>query len=198
MDYTLGLGSHDFEVQARYRYLFKTRQKKRNNPLLPPIPKFIPPWEGPEDKRTRQFAGGHIENRGWKIGGFKVQFVHCSGQAKFHTSGAASRLIHTASLLAVYASSFGFPALARLASGRVAALTEWVSNPLDFKGEFQSGYVSPDIPTPQALPGARTFPGRIGRLPSQSPHRPVRARLTHTVPRDMDSLRILVCDTRSR
>ena len=31
-----------------------------------------------------------------------------------------SRLIHTASVPAVYASSFGFPTLARLASGRVA------------------------------------------------------------------------------
>jgi hypothetical protein len=27
-------------------------------------------------------------------------------------------------------------------------------------------------------------PGRLGRFPSQAPHRPVRARLTHTVPRD--------------
>ncbi len=61
-----------------------------------------------------------------------------------------SRLIHTASLLAVYASSFGFPALARLASGRVTALTGWVSNPLDSSGEFQSGFTSPSIPTPQA------------------------------------------------
>ena len=37
----------------------------------------------------------------------------------------------------------------------------------------------------------RDNPGRTGRLPSQSPHRPVRARLTHTVPRDMVSLRVL-------
>ena len=33
------------------------------------------------------------------------------------------------------------------------------------------------------------LPGRTGRLPSQNPHRPVRARLTHTVPRVMASLR---------
>ena len=81
-----------------------------------------------------------------------------------------SRLVHIASVLAVYASSFGFPTLARLASGRVAALTGWVSNPLDFKGEFQSGYVSPDIPTPQALPGATMFDVRRFR-PSPSAFR---------------------------
>jgi hypothetical protein len=30
----------------------------------------------------------------------------------------------------------------------------------------------------------RDFPGRTGRLPSRNPHRPVRARLTHTVPQN--------------
>jgi hypothetical protein len=50
-----------------------------------------------------------------------------------------SRLIHTASALAVYASSFGFPTLARLASGGWQTLTGWDSNPLDSIGEFQAG-----------------------------------------------------------
>jgi putative transposase len=36
------------------------------------------------------------------------------------------------------------------------------------------------------------FPGRDGKLPSRPPHRPVRARLTHTVPRHMASLRVSV------
>ena len=65
-----------------------------------------------------------------------------------------SRLNHTALPLAVYASSFGFPALARLASGGGLTLTGWVSNPLDSYGEFQVGFASLSIPTPQALPGA--------------------------------------------
>ena len=42
------------------------------------------------------------------------------------------------------------------------------------------------------------FPGRIGELPSRSPHRTVRARLTHTVPQVMVSLRKLVHNTRAR
>jgi hypothetical protein len=33
------------------------------------------------------------------------------------------------------------------------------------------------------------FPGRSGQLSAQTPHRPVRARLTHTVPQVIDSLR---------
>jgi len=44
-------------------------------------------------------------------------------------------------------------------------------------------------PAPGSFPWRH--PGRTGRLPSQSPHRPVRARLTHTVPQDMVSLRVL-------
>jgi len=35
--------------------------------------------------------------------------------------------------------SFGFPTLARLASGGWQTLTEWDSNPLDSYGEFQAG-----------------------------------------------------------
>jgi hypothetical protein len=50
-----------------------------------------------------------------------------------------SRLIHTASAFAVYASSFGLPTLARLAPGGWQTLTGWDSNPLDSDGEFQAG-----------------------------------------------------------
>ena len=61
-----------------------------------------------------------------------------------------SGLVHTASALAVYASRFGFPTLARLASGGWHALTGWDSNPLDSSGEFQLALHRPSIPTPQA------------------------------------------------
>jgi len=46
--------------------------------------------------------------------------------------------------------------------------------------------------------GLASLPGRTGRLPSQSPHRSVRARLTHTVPQGMASLREPVDDSRTR
>jgi anaerobic dimethyl sulfoxide reductase subunit A len=29
--------------------------EEMNNPQIPPIPKFIPPWEGPEDERSHQY-----------------------------------------------------------------------------------------------------------------------------------------------
>ena len=141
-------------------------------------------------------------------------------------------LIHTASALAVYASRFGFPTRARLASGGWLTLAGWDSNPLDFNSEFQSGSFEPSIPTLQALPGATALghpaqsariqhpascilhpassispllrlppsaiPGRDRRLPACPPHRPVRARLTHTVPQVMASLRELVDNARRR
>jgi hypothetical protein len=68
-----------------------------------------------------------------------------SGVAPAHrkTKAAAfnrfSRLHHTASALTVYASSFGFPTLARLASGGWQALTGWASNPWDSKANFTYG-----------------------------------------------------------
>jgi len=42
------------------------------------------------------------------------------------------------------------------------------------------------------------IPGREGKLPSLPPHRTVRARLTHTAPRSMGSLRVTVHDPRRR
>ena len=65
-----------------------------------------------------------------------------------------SRLNHTASVLAVYASRFGFPYTGKTRFRWVTALTGWVSNPLDSDGEFQVGFASLSIPTPQASPGA--------------------------------------------
>ena len=68
-----------------------------------------------------------------------------SGVAPVHrkTKAAAfnrfSRLHHTASALAVYASSFGFPSLARLAPGGWQTLTGWDLNPLDSKANFMYG-----------------------------------------------------------
>jgi hypothetical protein len=50
-----------------------------------------------------------------------------------------SRLVHTALALAIYASSFGFPTLARLASGGWQTLTGWDLNPLDSKANFKYG-----------------------------------------------------------
>ncbi len=50
-----------------------------------------------------------------------------------------------------------FPTLARLASGGWQTLTGWDSNPLDSIGEFQVGFASLSIPTPQASPGATAF-----------------------------------------
>ena len=47
-----------------------------------------------------------------------------------------------------------FPTLARLASGGWQTLTGWDSNPLDSIGEFQVGFASLSIPTPQVSPGA--------------------------------------------
>ena len=41
------------------------------------------------------------------------------------------------------------------------------------------------------------FPGRIGRLPARSPHRPVRAQLRHTVLQTIDSLHFGVVNTYS-
>jgi hypothetical protein len=68
-----------------------------------------------------------------------------SGVAPVHrrTKAAAfnrfSRLYHTASALAVYASSLGFPTLARLASGGRQPLSGWDLNPLDSKANFMYG-----------------------------------------------------------
>jgi len=56
---------------------------------------------------------------------------------KAATINPLSRLIHKASVPAVYASSFGLPTLARLASDRVTALIGWDSNPLDSFSKFQ-------------------------------------------------------------
>ena len=100
---------------------------------------------------------------------FRQFGVAPDGQTTKAATITISGLNHTASALAVYASRFGFPTLARLASGRVAALTGWVSNPLDFNGEFQSGPVAPDIPTPQALPGATMFDVRLSICSSHLP-----------------------------
>jgi len=35
--------------------IFSNKFAEINNPLIPPIPKYIPPWEGPEDKLTKDF-----------------------------------------------------------------------------------------------------------------------------------------------
>jgi anaerobic dimethyl sulfoxide reductase subunit A len=35
--------------------IFSRKIEEMNNPLIPPIPKFIPPWEGPGDMRTQQY-----------------------------------------------------------------------------------------------------------------------------------------------
>ena len=51
---------------------------------------------------------------------------------KAATTYSISRLIHTASAHSVYASSFGFPYTGKTRFRRVAALTGWDLNPLDF------------------------------------------------------------------
>jgi hypothetical protein len=64
-----------------------------------------------------------------------------------------SRLIHTASVPAVYASRFGFPYTGKTRFRWVTALTGWDLNPLDSVSKFQRG-LSPPIPMLQASPGA--------------------------------------------
>ena len=76
---------------------------------------------------------------------------------KATTISTISGLVHTASVPAVYASRFGFPYTGKTRFRWVTALTGWVSNPLDSDGEFQVGFASLSIPTPQASPGATDF-----------------------------------------
>ena len=102
---------------------------------------------------------------------FRQFGVAPAGQTTKAATITISRLNHTASALAVYASRCGFPALARLASGGGLTLTGWDSNPLDSYGEFQVGFASLSIPTPQALPGA-TVLRPLGPCPLSSVFRP--------------------------
>ena len=53
-------------------------------------------------------------------------------KTKAATAYNISRLIHTASVPSVYASGFGFPYTGKTRFRRVAALTGWDLNPLDF------------------------------------------------------------------
>ena len=78
---------------------------------------------------------------------------------RYRFRGCFTQLQHLLSTLPDSA----FPTLARLASGGWQTLTGWDSNPLDSYGEFQVGFASLSIPTPQASPGATAF-----RLPNSS------------------------------
>lgn len=49
------LKNNPFPTSSGRIEIFSRKIEEMNNPLIPPIPKFIPPWEGPEDQRTQQY-----------------------------------------------------------------------------------------------------------------------------------------------
>jgi hypothetical protein len=151
---TIGL-AFPFAHSAGSRKKARQHWCLRPSPVGSPTPEFRPM----EQFGSPRFLGSPLVALPCSLDPGPATLATATGQVRYRPRQtdhegrsilAFSRLIHIASLLAVYASSFGFPALARLTSGRVAALTGWDSNPLDSYGEFQSGFTSPSIPTPQA------------------------------------------------
>jgi anaerobic dimethyl sulfoxide reductase subunit A len=49
------LKNNPFATSSGKIEIFSRKIEEMNNPLIPPIPKFIPPWEGPEDERAQQY-----------------------------------------------------------------------------------------------------------------------------------------------
>jgi anaerobic dimethyl sulfoxide reductase subunit A len=49
------LKNNPFPTSSGKIEIYSKRIEEMNNPLLPAIPKFIPPWEGPEDKRAQKY-----------------------------------------------------------------------------------------------------------------------------------------------
>ena len=49
------LKKNPFPTSSGKIEIFSRKIEEMNNPLIPHIPKFIPPWEDPEDKRTQQY-----------------------------------------------------------------------------------------------------------------------------------------------
>ena len=101
---------------------------------------------------------------------------------KAPTSMALSRLNHTASTVAAYASRLGHPARARLASGCWPALPGGIGYPQGHYRRFPC-----TLPPSPVL--AWRDPGRAGQLPARPPHSPVRAVFPHTVLQVTGSLR---------
>ncbi len=48
-------GHHRFPTPSGKIEIYSQQLAERHDPLLPPIPKYIPPWEGPDDPATNKF-----------------------------------------------------------------------------------------------------------------------------------------------
>jgi hypothetical protein len=103
------------------------------------------------------------------------------GTAKAPRELSISELNSMAFGLAVYASQGWLPSHhARLASGRWSGATGRAFHPQGSSERFQVCILTSHPPFPSL---AWRKPGGPGSLPTRGSHRPVRARLTHTVPR---------------
>lgn len=47
--------NHPFSTPSGKIEIFSNRFNNMENPLIPPIPKYIPPWEGPDDNRIKDY-----------------------------------------------------------------------------------------------------------------------------------------------
>lgn len=47
--------NHPFPTPTGKIEIFSNRFNNMKNPLIPPIPKYIPPWEGPDDNRIKDY-----------------------------------------------------------------------------------------------------------------------------------------------
>ncbi|MBE0617808.1 MAG: molybdopterin-dependent oxidoreductase, partial [Proteobacteria bacterium] len=48
-------GGHTFRTPSGKIEIFSQKLAERNDPLIPPIPTYLPPWEGPDDVLTARF-----------------------------------------------------------------------------------------------------------------------------------------------